>query len=79
MRSREPCGCVHDGHAWLTMCAAHKAEHDDTHERWAIEHIERAADREKADADTGKVLDIAYGRVPEGTVTPVTDTDEGGA
>jgi hypothetical protein len=64
MRSREPCGCVHDGHKWLTMCDEHRAEFNDTHERWAIEHIERADERERAEADVGKVLDIAYGRKP---------------
>ncbi len=41
MRSREKCGCVHDGHKWLEMCDVHRAEFNDTHERWAIEHIER--------------------------------------
>lgn len=62
MRAREKCGCVHDGHKWIELCPTHKAEFDDTHERWAIEHIERAADREAAEADVGKVLDVAYGR-----------------
>lgn len=43
MRSREKCGCVHDGHKWLVMCDEHRAEFNDTHERWAIEHVERDA------------------------------------
>lgn len=41
MKSREPCGCVHDGHKWVTMCEPCKTTFDDTHERWAIEHVER--------------------------------------
>jgi hypothetical protein len=44
MRSREKCGCVHDGHKWLNMCDVHRTEFNDTHERWAIEHIERQPD-----------------------------------
>lgn len=41
MRSREKCRCVHDGHKWVGMCDEHRAEFNDTHERWAIEHVER--------------------------------------
>lgn len=26
---REPCGCAHNGRAWLRMCEAHRAEHDE--------------------------------------------------
>lgn len=39
--TREPCGCRHNGTAWLEMCPTHKAEHDETHARWACEHVER--------------------------------------
>lgn len=63
MRSREPCGCVHDGYEWVKMCEPCTVEFNETHVRWAIEHNERAADRERAEADVGKVLDVAYGRV----------------
>lgn len=42
MRSREPCGCVHDGHKWVTMCEPCKAEHDARHETAHAEHLARA-------------------------------------
>lgn len=41
-RTREPCGCVHDGHKWLSMCDAHLTEFNATHQRWSEEHFGRA-------------------------------------
>jgi len=38
-KSREPCGCVHDGERWLAMCAAHQAEHQELHERAQAEYL----------------------------------------
>ncbi len=48
MRARVKCdeactGCVHDGHKWLSMSPSCQAFHDETHTRWAIEHIERTS------------------------------------
>lgn len=40
-KTREECGCKHDGQKWLEMCPPHKAEHDETHARWWCEHIAR--------------------------------------
>ena len=35
--TREPCGCTHDGGAWLKLCAPHAAEHNERHLRAAYE------------------------------------------
>lgn len=32
-----PCGCSHDVHAWLELCAKHEAEWIETHTRWSEE------------------------------------------
>lgn len=42
MRDKQECGCVHDGHAWLGMCGAHRAEHDELHARAARDRMARA-------------------------------------
>lgn len=35
--TREPCGCKHDGRAWLHLCEPHAAEHNERHLRAAKE------------------------------------------
>ena len=44
---KEPCGCTHDGHKWLTECDAHKAENDALHARALADH--RAANQQRRD------------------------------
>ena len=34
----EPCGCTHDGGAWLKLCAEHRAEADELHARAKRDH-----------------------------------------
>lgn len=65
MRYREPCGCVHDGSTWLKFCEACSTEFNERHVQAAIDHAEREADRQRAEQDVGRVLDIAYGRITE--------------
>ena len=38
---RHACGCRSTDSAWIELCPACKAEHDNTHLRWKAEHIER--------------------------------------
>lgn len=42
MKSKEACGCTHDGIKWLTLCATHQAEQDAHASREAANHIARA-------------------------------------
>jgi hypothetical protein len=37
-RTKEPCGCTHDGARWLSECEPHKAEEDAHHARALAEH-----------------------------------------
>lgn len=39
---REPCGCKHDGHRWILMCAPCAADFQERHQRAQEEH-QRAA------------------------------------
>jgi hypothetical protein len=39
MKSKEPCGCAHDGISWLTLCEQHEAEFLITHAQWAADHF----------------------------------------
>lgn len=41
--TREPCGCKHDGHKWVSMCDAHRSDFEATHRRWSDEHFGRVA------------------------------------
>ena len=34
----EPCGCTHDGGAWLRLCPDHRAEADALHARAKHDH-----------------------------------------
>ncbi len=39
---REPCGCTHDGSAWLKFCAPCEADYVARHEMAHAEHLARA-------------------------------------
>jgi hypothetical protein len=39
--SLRPCGCKHDGHRWLTQCAAATADNTAHRERMRAEHTVR--------------------------------------
>lgn len=43
MKSREPCGCTHDGERWLVFCNTHQAEQHAHAAREAANHIARAS------------------------------------
>lgn len=52
MRTREPCGCKHDGVKWLEMCEAHAAEFNERHVQAQIDYNERehARDNQQSEA-----------------------------
>lgn len=37
-RTREACGCIHDGFEWLVLCAPHQEEFARDHARALLEH-----------------------------------------
>lgn len=38
MKDKQPCGCVHDGRQWLTMCDTHRQETDALHAQARQDH-----------------------------------------
>lgn len=54
-RTRHPCGCASTEREWLDMCAAHRAEYDETHARWAREHDAQQS-RGTSSSDSGVQL-----------------------
>lgn len=56
---KEPCGCKHDGHKWLELCATDQAEHTERHERAkndrraSIERDKRERERREMLAELG--------------------------
>jgi len=39
MTVTEPCGCKHNGDAWLSKCHLHSAQDRQTDARWAADHV----------------------------------------